>query len=166
MKWSDVGTQVCSVARALSVVGDRWTLLFVREALNGTTKHEDFVEGVGASRATVADRLARLVEGGIFERRRYQVQPDRYEYLLTEKGRDLLPVILTLAAWGDAWMDDGNGPPMTLRHEGCGQPTEIELACTSCKEPLGTSMTPRYRPDSWLMGRKTTRRRLRPAQQS
>ncbi|HEX6787089.1 MAG TPA: helix-turn-helix domain-containing protein, partial [Acidimicrobiales bacterium] len=89
MRWSDVGEARCSVARALSVVGDRWTLLLVREALIGTRRFEDFQANTGASRALVAERLRSLVDEGVLDRVRYQERPERFEYRLTEKGRDL-----------------------------------------------------------------------------
>jgi DNA-binding HxlR family transcriptional regulator len=136
MRWRDVGSQVCSVARALSVVGDRWTLLVLREAFLRTRRFEDFQRRLGASRAIVADRLDKLVAEGVLERRLYQERPPRHEYRLTEKGLDLYPVVASLAAWGDRWMDGGEGRPVLLVHRGCGAVTTARLACSECGEPL------------------------------
>ncbi|MEM9173912.1 MAG: helix-turn-helix domain-containing protein [Myxococcota bacterium] len=163
MKWSEVGTQVCSLARGLSVVGDPWTLLFLREAFGGTTKFEDFLSGTGASRAIATERLARLVEDGVFVRTAYQDAPRRYEYRLTDMGRELLPVVLSLVKWGDDWLSDGDPPPATLTHATCGSAEGYALHCTDCGEPLGYDVQVGYRPGVWATGRKTTKKRLRPA---
>ncbi|MEM7413105.1 MAG: helix-turn-helix domain-containing protein [Myxococcota bacterium] len=162
MKWSEVGTQVCSLARSLSVVGDPWTLLFLREAFTGTTRFEDFLSGTGASRAIATERLGDLVAHGVLERREYLEAPRRYEYLLTPMGRDLLPVILTLVQWGDAWLSDGDPAPARLTHATCGASDGYELRCKSCDEPVGTDVRVDYRPGAWATGRKTTKKRLRP----
>ena len=164
MKWSEVGTQVCSLARSLSVIGNRWTLLFLREAFGGTTRFEDFLSGTGASRAIAAERLGGLVEHGILARREYREAPRRFEYTLTEMGVELLPVVLTLVQWGDKWLSDGEPPPARLVHDSCGQAAGFELCCKSCGEPIGTDVTPAYRPGAWANGRKTTKKRLRPAE--
>src|SRR5215468_6701997 len=99
MRWADVGDLSCSVARTLSVVGDRWTLLVLRDAFLGIRRFESF-QAVGLSRHRLADRLRRLVGAGVLERVRYQERSPRYEYRLTEKGRDLYPVIVSLLHWG------------------------------------------------------------------
>jgi len=163
MKWSDVGSQACSVARTLAVIGDRWTALFLREAFSGATRFDEFLEGVGASRAIVSERLAKLVEDGVFDREPYQDNPPRYTYTLTQKGLDLLPVLLTLQEWGDRWLDDGKGPPFPLVHNACGKRTHARLHCTQCNEPLGLEVGGRPRPGSWARDRKRTRRPLRPS---
>ena len=162
MKWSEVGTQVCSLARSLSVVGDPWTLLFLREAFAGTTKFEDFLSGTGASRAIATERLGGLVADGVLERREYLEAPRRFEYQLTRMGRELLPVVLSLVQWGDRWLNDGGPPPVRLGHSTCGESAGFELRCKSCGEPIGTDVTPSYRPGTWATGRKTTKKRLRP----
>lgn len=136
MRWEDVKGQTCSIARALSVVGDRWTLLVLREAFGSARRFEQFQRRVGAGRAVVAGRLARLVSDGILERSPYQKRPTRYEYRLTEKGRALQPVLLSLMAWGDAWMDEGRGRPLELVHQDCGALVTPHLCCNACGEPL------------------------------
>ncbi len=163
MKWNEVGTQVCSLARSLSVVGDPWTLLFLREAFGGARRFEDFLSGTGASRAIATERLGGLVEHGILERHEYLAAPQRFEYRLTQMGRELLPVVLTLVKWGDEWLSDGKAPPARLTHTTCGETAGYELHCKSCGEPLRNDVRVSYRPGAWATGRKTTRKRLRPA---
>src|SRR3954465_14352946 len=102
--------QVCSIARALEFVGERWTILIVRDAFLGVRRFDDFQRSLGIARNVLADRLDRLVEAGIFERRLYQDRPPRYEYRLTEPGLDLHPVIFSLMKWGDKHAAP-NAPP-------------------------------------------------------
>ena len=137
MRWSDIGEQRCSIARTLSVIGDRWTLLVLREAFLRTRRFEDLQERTGAPRPVLAERLRTLVDQGILERRRYRERPPRDEYRLTEKGIDLYPVVVSLLGWGDRWMTDDLGPPVALRHKGCGEPMVPELACPACGEWVG-----------------------------
>ncbi len=162
MKWSEIGTQVCSLARSLSVVGDPWTLLFLREAFGGATRFEDFLSGTGASRAMATERLGGLVDHGVLERHEYLEAPRRFEYRLTPMGRDLLPVVLSLVQWGDQWLNDGEAPPARLTHTKCGESAGYELRCNACDGPIGTDVSVSYRPGAWATGRKTTRKRLRP----
>lgn len=100
MKWSDLSTNWCPVARTLSVLGERWTLLILRDCFLGLSKFEEFVESSGMTRHVLADRLKRLVAAGILERREYSARPKRYEYVLTEKGQELAPALMTLRDWG------------------------------------------------------------------
>ena len=127
----------CSVARTLSVIGDRWTLLVLRDAFLRTRRFEDFQRQLGVTRHLLAGRLRKLVEAGILERVRYQEKPARDEYRLTEKGRDLYPVIVALLRWGDRWMSDESGPPLTLMHKACGHTMHPTLVCPDCGEPIG-----------------------------
>ena len=136
MRWSEIAEQDCSIARALSVVGDRWTLLVLREAFVRTRRFEDFQERTGAPRPVLAERLKTLVDHGVLERRRYSERPDRYEYRLTPKGLDLYPVVVSLLRWGDRWMADGPAP-VELRHRECGEVVHPELVCPSCGEFVG-----------------------------
>src|SRR5882762_4085093 len=112
-------SQVCSVARALETVGDRWTMLIVRDVMLGFRRFDDFQRHLGIARNTLTDRLSRLVEEGILERRRYQERPERHEYRLTRKGIDLWPVVVSLLKWGDRYLAP-DGPPRVLRHRDCG----------------------------------------------
>ncbi len=136
MRWTEIGEQTCSVARSLSVVGDRWTLMILRDSFLGTRRFADFQRHLGAARSLVADRLGKLVENGILERQQYRDRPPRFEYLLTRKGRDLQPVMLALVAWGDRWMDDGNGAPVENVHTGCGRPMHLSGVCSECGEAI------------------------------
>jgi DNA-binding HxlR family transcriptional regulator len=136
MRFADLGTSRCSIARALSVVGDRWTLLILREAFLGSTRFAEFHDNTGAARHIVAERLQRLVEHGVVDRRPYQDRPPRFEYTLTRKGRDLYPVILALLAWGDRWLLDDSEPTLTLLHEPCGAVMTPEVRCPNCEQPV------------------------------
>ncbi|MEQ5842886.1 transcriptional regulator [Paraburkholderia acidicola] len=136
MKWSDVGSMPCSVARTLAVIGDRWTLLILRNAFLGMRRFDEFQSQLGLTRHVLAERLARLVDEGIVVKSSYQERPVRFEYRLTEKGLDLYPVLLALTAWGDRWKDDGNGPPMLLKHRTCDHVFRPVTVCSECGEPL------------------------------
>jgi len=135
MKWSAVGDLTCSVARTLSVVGDRWTLMILRDAFLGARRFEQF-GAVGLTRHRLSDRLRRLVHAGVLDRVPYQDRPRRFEYRLTEKGRDLYPVIVSLVRWGDRWMAGDDGPPVELVHRDCGHVVMPELACPHCARPV------------------------------
>lgn len=126
----------CSVARTLSIVGDRWTLLLLRDCFLGARRFDQFSESLGLSPHLLSIRLAKLVAADVLERRAYQQKPVRYEYRLTEKGRDLYPVIAGLVRWGDRWMADGEGPPVTLVHRDCGHATTPTLVCSECGDGI------------------------------
>lgn len=125
----------CSVARTLDVVGEWWTLLIVRNIMMGQCRFEAIQADLGIARNILSDRLNTLVAHGVVERVKYHDHPERFEYQLTEKGRDLWPVIAALMAWGDKWQAP-DGPPLLLRHtcEGRGQAT---MVCSECGEPMG-----------------------------
>ncbi len=124
--------QVCSIARALEIIGDRWTLLVVRDAFLGVRRFSDFEEGLGIPKPVLTDRLQRLVDEGIFERRLYQERPERHEYKLTEKGRGLWRVLAQLLMWGDEHYVTEAGPPRLLRHRRCGGRLDYSLRCKKC----------------------------------
>lgn len=121
----------CSIARGLEALGDRWTLLVIRNALVGVTRFDDHLRILGLARNVLADRLARLTADGILERRAYQERPLRHEYRITEKGRDLWPVIAALVEWGDRYHAP-NGPPRVLVHRGCEGHVVPHLTCATC----------------------------------
>jgi DNA-binding HxlR family transcriptional regulator len=127
--------QNCSIARSLELIGERWTILIVRDAFLGVRRFDDFQRSLGVSRGVLADRLDRLVEAGILERRPYQEHPERHEYRLTEKGRDLWPVTMALARWGDRYLAE-NGPPRLFLHRGCGGEATDRLTCGKCGAEL------------------------------
>jgi DNA-binding HxlR family transcriptional regulator len=142
--------QNCSLARTLEIVGERWTLLILRDAFLGHRRFDDFQERLGVSRTVLAGRLLRLVEEEILTRERYQERPERYEYVLTQKGRDLWPALNALRAWGDAY-ETPSGPPRLFVHEPCGMPIEGVAYCPHCAtvvalEDVLTSRGPGYRP--------------------
>jgi DNA-binding HxlR family transcriptional regulator len=124
--------EVCSLARALEVVGERWTLLVMRDALLGLRRFEEFTGSLGMARNVLTDRLARLVSEGVLERVRYQQRPDRYEYRLTERGRDLAVAVLALMQWGDQHLAGPAGPPRVARHTACGGPVTARAHCAGC----------------------------------
>ena len=126
----------CSVARTLEVVGERWSLLIVRDALYGVRRFEDFQSDLGIARNILTDRLKRLVEQGVLERVAYAERPVRYEYRLTERGKDLTPVILAMMRWGDRWFPGDSGPPVKLTHTLCGEVTNPVVSCDVCGEEL------------------------------
>jgi DNA-binding HxlR family transcriptional regulator len=128
--------QVCSAARALEVVGERWTMLIVRDAFLGVRRFDDFQRSLGIARNVLQARLGRLVENGILERVRYQERPERFEYRLTKKGVDLWPVMVSLLAWGDRHAAP-DGPPVVLEHRDCGGRVSDRRICEKCGALLG-----------------------------
>lgn len=103
-RWDDLATDWCPVARALSVIGDRWTLLIVRDCFLGKSRFEQFQASLGITRHVLADRLKRLVDDGVLERNAYSLKPPRYDYVLTDKGRDFAPALVGLKDWGKKHM--------------------------------------------------------------
>jgi DNA-binding HxlR family transcriptional regulator len=129
-------TQNCSVARALEVLGDRWTLLVIRDAFLGVRRFDDFQRHLGVARNVLSDRLQRLVDEGLLERHRYQERPERFEYRLSQKGIDLWPAIMTLMQWGDRYYAPPEGPPRVVRHRDCGGAVTAHLTCERCGAEL------------------------------
>jgi DNA-binding HxlR family transcriptional regulator len=134
MRWSELKREKCSVARTISVIGDRWTLLILRDCFLRVRRFEEFEGRLGITRHVLADRLKRLVAAGVLERRLYQARPRRYEYRLTQKGLELQPVLLTLAHWGDRHMAGAKGPPVLYQHRACGHTFAPVLTCSICGE--------------------------------
>jgi DNA-binding HxlR family transcriptional regulator len=125
-------SEVCSAARALEVVGERWSLLIVRNALfAGMTRYNDFRKRLGIATNILSSRLDGLVDAGVMERRSYSQNPELHEYLLTDKGRDLVPVLLTLTEWGDRWAAP-DGPPILYTHSVCGGGVSQQTMCAGC----------------------------------
>ena len=128
--------EVCSIARALEVVGERWSLLIIRNALfAGSTRYSDFQRSLGIATNILKDRLEGFVEAGLMRRQRYSQQPELYEYLLTEKGRDFAPALIALTEWGDRWAAP-DGPPIHYRHTECGSDVSVDVVCRTCG-PVG-----------------------------
>jgi DNA-binding HxlR family transcriptional regulator len=126
----------CSIAQTLEVVGEWWTLLIVRDAFQGVRRFEEFQRDLGVARNVLTERLQRLVDHGILERRLYQDRPARYEYRLTDKGLDLYPILISLMNWGDRWAPSDDGPPVILTHKDCGHDTTPLLTCPNCLKPV------------------------------
>jgi DNA-binding HxlR family transcriptional regulator len=129
----DYDTSNCNIAAALSIVGEKWTFLVLREAFNGIRRFDDMQRRTAAPRQVLSNRLTTLVEEGILRRARYQEegQRPRNEYRLTEKGIELFPVIVALLEWGDKYAGWPGGPAVALTHRDCGAPVHLGLACTA-----------------------------------
>ena len=128
--------QACSVAKSLEVIGERWSLLIVRDVMNGNRRFGEIQRSLGVARNVLAARLSRLVEEGILERRAYQESPPRDEYFLTEKGLDLWPALIALLHWGDKYSAGPEGPPRLIIHKECGGTVSERGICESCGELL------------------------------
>jgi DNA-binding HxlR family transcriptional regulator len=126
-----------SVRRTLELFDEPWTFLVLREAFFGVRRFDAFQRNLGLSRAMLAKRLRGLVELGIFERRLYQHRPDRYEYRLTEMGRELYPVFIAMLQWGDCWLEpDAETAAIVLRHATCGHVAHPTMVCDHCGETI------------------------------
>jgi DNA-binding HxlR family transcriptional regulator len=135
MERKSFATMDCSVAQCLEVVGEWWSMHIVRDAFLGISRFDDFQRRLGISRNILQQRLGRLVETGVLERVPYSERPPRHDYRLTNKGRDLWPVLTAMRQWGDRYAAP-SGPPVQLRHKACGALTEAVFVCSSCGEPL------------------------------
>jgi len=131
MQWTDFDSSTCSIARSLDVLGDRWTLLVLRDLANGVRRFADLQEHLGVARDVLSRRLAALVEAGVVARRAYQEPGERTrsEYLLTAAGRELQPVLIALMDWGDRHLAGAEGPPMRVEHVDCGAVVHARLTC-------------------------------------
>ena len=127
----DYTGQNCSVARTLEVVGERWTLLVLRDAMMGVTRFEVFLRRIGLAPNILTKRLRALTEAGILDRRIYQERPERHEYVLTEDGKQLFPVVMGLMRWGDAHLSP-KGAPAVVRHADCDGEIDARAVCTRC----------------------------------
>jgi DNA-binding HxlR family transcriptional regulator len=128
--------QDCSIARTLEIAGERWTFLILRDAcVRGVRRYADFQRGLGIARNVLATRLDTLCEHGLLERVRYRSDPDAYEYVPTQMGRDLFPALLAMMRWGDRYLANGD-PPIVLEHEGCGGDLVQSLTCADCGAEL------------------------------
>lgn len=136
MQRTDFGAMNCSIARTLDVAGEPWTPLVIRDLMVGIRRFEELQRDLGISRKVLSQRLQHLLAHGVVERRAYAERPPRHEYVLTEKGRELADVLTALTAWGDRWTAGEAGPPVLLRHLGCGEITHAELRCACCGELL------------------------------
>lgn len=127
--------QNCSIARALEVIGERWTLLVMREILLGRRRFGELQRNTGIAKNILSDRLATLVEQGLLTLRLYSESPESYEYVPTPKGLDVAPVLVALVQWGDAHAAP-DGPPRVYVHTACGHDADPELHCGHCGETI------------------------------
>jgi DNA-binding HxlR family transcriptional regulator len=135
---NDYTDQVCAIAGTLELIGERWTLLIIRDAFLGIRRFEHFQRNLGIARNVLQTRLERLVDAGILRRERYQERPERFEYRLTRKGVELWPVLVSLMKWGDRHLYP-EGPPVVLAHKGCGGIVDDRRMCDRCGAPLEPS---------------------------
>ncbi len=135
MLGNDYSGQVCSIAGALEVVGERWSLLIIRDVMLGLRRFDELQANLGIARNVLQTRLTRLVEQGVLERRLYNERPPRYEYVLTDKGIELWPTVFALMQWGDRYMAPG-GAPTVVEHRGCGGDVDAHRVCQRCGERL------------------------------
>jgi DNA-binding HxlR family transcriptional regulator len=133
----DYPDQVCSIARSLEVVGERWTLLILRDAVLGLERFEDFQRSLGIASNTLTSRLKLLCDEAVLERVPDPQRPGRPKYVLTPKGRELAPALIVLMKWGDRHYPSPGGPPRLTRHAGCGGTVGVDLRCASCGDRVG-----------------------------
>ena len=119
----------------MELLGERWTFLILREAFWGVRRFSELQRNLGIARNILSSRLQSLVAAGILERRLYQAEPDRYEYRLTEMGRDLYPAVVAIMRWGDRHLTGDRGAPLVLRHT-CGHDAQPQLTCSHCGDPI------------------------------
>lgn len=132
--------QDCSIARSLELIGERWTLLVIRDVFMGNRRFDELQASLGVARNVLSSRLQRLVDEDILERRPYQRKPERFEYFLTEKGLDLWPVLVALIGWGDKHVTEGD-PPVVIVHKECGGRVNDRRICERCAAELNVRDT-------------------------
>lgn len=149
MKRTSFAHHPCSIALALDVAGEWWTPLILRDIAYGVRRFRDIQEDIGISANVLADRLEALVAHGLLATHVYQRHPRRHEYLLTEKGTDLIPALLALMQWGDRWAWGDGGGPVRVVHEDCDHDVRIEVHCPHCVRPVGIGEVRAMPRDHW-----------------
>ena len=144
MRRTSFETMNCSVAQCLEVVGEWWSMLIVRDAFLGVRRFDEFQARLGISRNILNVRLTALVDAGVLDKVPYQERPLRHEYRLTDKGRDLWPVLTTMREWGDRWAAPA-GAPLEIVHDRCGEVAHLHHTCDVCGEAID-SRSVRARP--------------------
>lgn len=143
MRWQDIDSQVCSIARTMVILGDRWTMLIVRELFRGVTKFSSMQKSLDINKNRLSERLNRLVDEEIVEKHEYDEARHRFEYVLTPKGVELYPLLISIISWGDKWTADEDGVPLDFIHTGCGHKAKPFYCCSDCGEPVGfDNLTP------------------------
>jgi DNA-binding HxlR family transcriptional regulator len=145
MRWSELSREPCSMARTISVIGDRWTLMILRDCFLRIRRFDDFERSLGITRHLLADRLRRLVKAGVLRKQAYNERPKRYEYRLTDKGLDLYPVMMAIVHWGDTHTAGTKGRPLLHEHIACGHTFDPVMTCSYCREEI-TARAVRIRP--------------------
>lgn len=136
MRNTSFASMHCSLAQSLELIGDWWTPLVLRDLYLGLNRFDQFVADLGISRNLLTDRLSTLVDGGLVRRTPYQQNPVRHSYELTEAGRELVPILMALTAWGDRWATPPAGQPIRFTHTTCGKLTTPTVCCSECGETL------------------------------
>jgi DNA-binding HxlR family transcriptional regulator len=135
MHRTNFAEMACSIARTLDVIGEPWSLLILRDVWVGFVRFEQIRADLDISRKVLTERLNHLVEQGVLERRPYDRRP-RYEYVLSEKGAELIDLLMVMVAWGDKWLAGDAGPPVLYRHRACGEISRVDLRCAHCGEVM------------------------------
>jgi DNA-binding HxlR family transcriptional regulator len=136
MKWDALEEEPCSLARTVAVIGDRWSLMILRECFLRKRRFEAFQSSLGITRHLLAERLKKLVRFGVLRRIPYMESPKRYEYILTQKGLDLYPIVMSIVHWGNVHMVDSRGKPLLHEHKNCGKMFDPIMVCSECGGPL------------------------------
>ena len=136
VKRTDTSEWPCTIARSADILGDHWNLLIIRQACLGTRRFDDFQSALGIGRNILTQRLTRLVDEGVLTRVEYQANPARFEYRLTDKGRDAYPILAAMAAWGERWLTGPEGTPLVLHHTTCENDMQAVVVCSECDQPL------------------------------
>lgn len=145
MRYEQLADLPCSITRPLVLLGDRWTLLILKESFAGVRRFNAFRANLGIPRSRLQDRLTRLVEHGVLARRPAE-DGEHPEYRLTRKGHDLYPILMAIRDWGDSHMAP-DGPPVHYRHTGCGGEAHVSLECDACETRLSAhDVTPEAGP--------------------
>jgi DNA-binding HxlR family transcriptional regulator len=135
MQRTNFGEMACSIARTLDVIGEPWSPLVLRDVWVGLNRFDQIQADLGISRKVLTERLNHLVDEGVLERRPYDSRP-RHEYALTEKGTELVDLLMVMTSWGDRWQAGTAGPPVLYRHHACGRISNVDLRCDHCGEPM------------------------------
>ncbi len=160
---TDFSAMACSIARAWAVIGEPWTPLIIRDLSLGFARFDDVQADLGIARSTLTDRLRTLEQAGVIVRRAYpSTTRTRQEYVLTEMGQELVPLVVAISRWGDRWLDDGKGPPIVFRHV-CGTTLAADLVCAGCRRAVVASDVSAFAGPGSALGPGTNRADVLPS---
>ncbi|PCI51139.1 MAG: transcriptional regulator [Moraxellaceae bacterium] len=146
MKWNELSTETCSIARTLSVIGDRWVMLIIRDVFLGKQNFSEIEKSIGIAKPRLSERLNQLLQQDVLEKR-IESGSKRAKYKLTKKGQSLYPIIMSMVEWGDEWLTDEHGVPMEYIHKTCNKVTRAGALCDHCKKPIeAKEMLPKLGP--------------------